>query len=329
MKKVLKVVSLLIGIIVVIILLVLAYLQITYPRSNPPEDIIIKTTAQRLQRGKYLSNHVAACIGCHSIRDWTKFAAPPKPETVGGGGDQIDERSGFPGTVVIKNITPAALESWSDGELIRAITCGVTREDEPLFPIMPFPDYNVLSREDLYSIIAYLKTLDRIKNNYPKTKLNFPINFIARTLPLQSYKPTQALSDSTGAIYGNYLSTIASCAGCHSQMNRGQYIEGMQYAGGREFKISSGVVRSSNITPSNDLGIGRWTKEMFIRRFKNLETESASNFRVGSQDFNTPMPWTQYAGMTEKDLGAIFEYLRTLEPVENQVVKWTPAHVTK
>src|SRR5690606_28300321 len=38
----------------------------------------------------------------------------------------------------------------------------------------------------------------------------------------------------------------------------------------------------------------------------------------------TIMPWTLYAGMTEEDLGAIYDYLRTIAPVKNKVTKWTP-----
>jgi hypothetical protein len=31
------------------------------------------------------------------------------------------------------------------------------------------------------------------------------------------------------------------------------------------------------------------------------------------------MPWTFYAGMTDEDLGAIYDYLRTVPPVKNKV----------
>ena len=36
------------------------------------------------------------------------------------------------------------------------------------------------------------------------------------------------------------------------------------------------------------------------------------------------MPWKMYATMTEEDLGAIFEYLKSLPPIENKVEKFTP-----
>ena len=35
---------------------------------------------------------------------------------------------------------------------------------------------------------------------------------------------------------------------------------------------------------------------------------------------NTPMPWWEYAGMTREDLGAIYDYLRTVAPVRGEVV---------
>ena len=33
------------------------------------------------------------------------------------------------------------------------------------------------------------------------------------------------------------------------------------------------------------------------------------------------MPWSDYAGMTEDDLGAIYDYLRTVKPIKNRVVQ--------
>jgi len=36
------------------------------------------------------------------------------------------------------------------------------------------------------------------------------------------------------------------------------------------------------------------------------------------------MPWTMYGGMTDEDLGAIYEYLRTVPAVKNQVEKFIP-----
>ena len=46
---------------------------------------------------------------------------------------------------------------------------------------------------------------------------------------------------------------------------------------------------------------------------------------VGPGEFNSIMPWTMYAGMTEEDLSAIFVYLQNEASISNQVTKFSPA----
>jgi len=40
---------------------------------------------------------------------------------------------------------------------------------------------------------------------------------------------------------------------------------------------------------------------------------------------NTLMPWTKLGGMTTEDLGAIYEYLRTIPAVNHKVTTFIPA----
>ncbi|HMT12753.1 MAG TPA: cytochrome C, partial [Ignavibacteria bacterium] len=70
-------------------------------------------------------------------------------------------------------------------------------------------------------------------------------------------------------------------------------------------------------------GLGLWTKEQFIKRFKQCSDPAYSNTPYKPGDFQTIMPWTIYAGLTEEDLGAIYEYLRTIPAVKNQVEKFS------
>jgi hypothetical protein len=35
------------------------------------------------------------------------------------------------------------------------------------------------------------------------------------------------------------------------------------------------------------------------------------------------MPWTMYAGMSDDDLGAMYDYLRTVRPVSHAVARFT------
>lgn len=45
---------------------------------------------------------------------------------------------------------------------------------------------------------------------------------------------------------------------------------------------------------------------------------------VNPGEFNSIMPWTMYAHMEEEDLKAIFAYLKTVDPIENIVERFTP-----
>ena len=325
MKKFFKVLGILVGIVILLIIAGYIYFNAAFPKVDPPKDIKVEATPERIARGEYLANHVTVCIGCHSERDWTKFAGPIKPGTEGSGGEVFDEKIGFPGTVTTKNLTPANLGSWSDGEVIRAITCGVTKDNKALFPMMPYFNYNQMTEEDLLSIVAYIRTLEPQEKEIPETKLNFPLNLLVKTMPIQSYTPATEVDTSNSVEYGKYLVTLASCSDCHTQSEKGEPLPGMYLAGGQSFNFPGGMVHSANITPDAETGIGNWTKEDFFNRFRFYNNEAAHNVPVNiEKDFNTPMPWLMYSGMTDEDLGAIYDYLRTVTPVKNRVDRFTP-----
>jgi hypothetical protein len=83
-------------------------------------------------------------------------------------------------------------------------------------------------------------------------------------------------------------------------------------------------VRSANLTPDQASGLGGWTRERFIAAFAAFRAPGAA-VHVAAGAFNTPMPWTAYAGISDADLGAIYDYLHALPAVANPVVKFSPA----
>jgi hypothetical protein len=122
--------------------------------------------------------------------------------------------------------------------------------------------------------------------------------------------------------YGEYIVNAAGCFDCHTRQEKGSYV-GEPFAGDFTFELPGGTLRSPNITP-HGTGIGGWTREQFIARFKQYADSSYTPQPVDMMkgDFQTLMPWMMYAGMTEADLGAMYDYLRTVKPVENSVVRW-------
>lgn len=324
MKKFFKILGYILGVLVLILLIGFIYFNSKYPNVDKPKNIKVEITPERIARGKYLAYNVVGCMDCHALRDWTKYAGPITPGTEGKGGDKFSREMGFPGNIYTKNITPAAISNWTDGELIRAITQGVNKKNEALFPLMPYLNFNHLSQEDLYSIVSFIRSLPPINNNIPERELDFPLNLIVRTMPLQTYTP--GMIDKKDPVnYGKYLVTIASCNECHTPAKEGEPLPGMMLAGGQEFNLPFGTIRTPNLTPDTETGIGKWTKEEFIDRFKSFDSDSARNISVKPDEFNTIMPWTFYGGMTREDLGAIYDYLRTIKPVHHQVNRFTPA----
>lgn len=327
MKRFLTAVGYAVGVVIIILLAGLTYFNMTYPRVEKAPEITINATPAAVARGKYLVNDVVGCFDCHSKRDWTKFSGPIIPGTQGEGGEVFNQKgAGVPGILYAPNITPAGIGSWTDGQIVRALTCGVDNKGHALFPIMPYKHLNEMSRTDIYSIVAYLRTLKPIKNRVPKGSLNFPMNLIVKTLPIYSYNPKPAPDTTDMVAYGKYLVNAADCADCHTQMtNNGQYVKGMMFAGGVPFQMSGGTARSANITPDSATGIGKWNVKEFISFFKAYASDSSANIHVTPSQYNTPMPMTSFAGMTDHDLSAIYAYLRTVKPVRNEVVNWTPA----
>lgn len=307
-----------------VVAILLSYVKFALPNVSAPENIKIEADAEMLQRGEYLANHVMLCTDCHSIRDWSKYGGPYDISKRGGGGEVFNREMGAPGEFYTKNLTPYHLADWTDGEIFRAVVAGVSKDGSPLFPIMPYENYRQLDREDLYAVIAYLRTLDPVENDVKESSADFPMNFIVHTIPQDAEVKNKRPLKSDTVAYGKYMFTAASCKDCHTQMDQGKPIEGMELAGGMEFTFPDGnTVRSANITPDTETGLGGWTKEAFIGRFRTFSDSTFTPKPLKEGQVNTVMPWIMYSGMTDEDLGAIYDYLRTVKPIKNEVEKFT------
>ena len=176
-------------------------------------------------------------------------------------------------------------------------------------------------------IIAYVRSIPSIDNPVPDSKANFPVNIIMNTMPQPAQH--QARPDKSDILaYGAYMTNASGCVECHTQIDKGVIIKEVSFAGGREFGFPDGsVLRSSNLTSDKQTGIGQWTEEMFVQKFKVYADSSYVPPQVGPGEFNSIMPWTMYGQMETDDLKAIYAYLKTVAPISNKVVKFTPGSV--
>ena len=74
-----------------------------------------------------------------------------------------------------------------------------------------------------------------------------------------------------------------------------------------------GVSYARNLTPETLTGTGIWTEDMFIKTIR-----TGRHWGV-ARPILPPMPWFNYAKMTDDDLKAVYAYLRSIPPIKNEV----------
>jgi mono/diheme cytochrome c family protein len=252
-----------------------------------------------VERGEYLVRGPAGCGNCHT---------PQTPK----GPDLSNELGGFliakePAFVAwASNITPGGrIANWSDDELAKAIREGIRPDGSVVGPPMPIGLYRGLSDDDLYSMVAFLRTVPASSIQTPASTYNFP-------LPPAYGPPVQTVSAPPRAVsveYGAYLAgPVAHCIECHTPMSKaGPKLETHLGAGGFEFHGPWGSSVSANLTPHED-GLADVTNA-------ELKIMITDGIRPDGSKMMPPMGYHHYAAMTEDDLDAVILYLRQLPPL--------------
>lgn len=79
-----------------------------------------------------------------------------------------------------------------------------------------------------------------------------------------------------------------------------------------------GISYAANLTPDEMTGMKVWTEDMFLaamREGRHMGT---------SRPILPPMPWQMIRNFNDEDLKAIFAFLQSLPPIENEVPLPTP-----
>src|SRR4051812_39249365 len=318
-KKAMKVAGLVLGGILCVGVAGASFMVFRKPAMAPPLDIKVEMTPERIARGKYIFT-LSDCNGCHSGRDFSRFGGPVIESQLGQG-VEFPKEMGLPGRIASRNITTdveTGIGGWTDGEKIRAIREGISRDGTMLFPMMPYTQFRNMSDEDVKSLVAYLNTLRPVKHNVPRSEVEFPVSALVKSAPQPAgFVPPPDHGDPVK--YGGYLVALAGCAGCHTQSEKGSPKPGLNLAGGERFTLPGVVVVSANITPDLQTGIGRWSERDFVDKFQGYrEYAEKGSPAVGPENF-TIMPWLEFSKLEESDLRAIYQFLRRQKPVYHAV----------
>lgn len=306
--------------------------------SAPPSDTqsdasvdadagpIHTATTGTVERGKYLVDHVLVCGVCHTPNgpdgkpDMTKYLA-------GSRSYDFTDKTGTVVTVNAENLTthnPEGLATWSDEQIRTAITVGIDDEHISLYPIMPYPEYSMLTRSDVDSIIQYLRTVPPNDNvvpaDYPYFDQDPPAPKVDESkVPHTTLPPSDP--NFAAAERGRYLAAVA-CLNCHTpQLSEDVPDLTKAFAGGKKYTFVRGAPEhtSTNITP-DATGLAGWSIDDIVAAIKQ-DVEKGTGRTLCSTH---PGGAGNYAGMTDGDARDIATYIHTLPPVANGPFKCLP-----
>jgi mono/diheme cytochrome c family protein len=121
---------------------------------------------------------------------------------------------------------------------------------------------------------------------------------------------------------GHYLANVVGCNDCHTPGYFYGAPDTTRLLSGSElgWKGPWGVSYARNLTPDPQTGIGPWTES-------DIVTAIRTGKRPDGRVLLPPMPWPDFAHLTDDDAMAIAKYLKSLPPVTHKVPDILPPTV--
>jgi mono/diheme cytochrome c family protein len=113
---------------------------------------------------------------------------------------------------------------------------------------------------------------------------------------------------------GIYLvNAVMACDGCHTPRGPGGFNMEKRFSGGSQtWDTPAYTVKGSNITPDRETGIGSWSAD-------DLKRSLTDGVRPNGVPLAPQMPYAFYKILTPGDLDAVVAYVRSVQPVRNEV----------
>lgn len=315
MKKILKVVGIIILFVIVGIGGFASFIAIRgIPKYEVKMPVIppVQSTPERVARGEKIASML--CFNCHMDNASQKLS-----------GKYMFEIPEF-GTINSRNITNDAevgIGKWSDSDLIYFIRTGINPHTGQYVPIY-MPKLIHISDEDMYSIVAYLRSdhseVQASKSELPPCDPSFLTKFLCTVAfkPFDFPKAPIMNPDTNNQLeWGKYLTLYQlECYACHSKsfqtlnMKEPEKSEGF-FGGGNTMTAPDGSkITSLNLTPDDETGLGRWTEQEFMNAVHNGIVPNGAALR---------QPMMPFIYLTPGEMKAIYAYLRTVPKLNNKV----------
>jgi mono/diheme cytochrome c family protein len=307
MKRVLKILGVILGIILIALIGFAAFLKFkslpNYDTEFPAPDLEVALTPERIELGRKLIDH--NCAGCHQ-----------------GNGRQLDgilfedeaALKAF-GTFYTPNITnhpEYGVGRYSDGELYRLLRTGIKKTGENMLPVMP--RFVIASDEDIYAMIAYLRSGEPLvaasDQQHPTWKPSLLakalLSFAIKPYPMKETYPETPLASDSLAMGAYLVNARFGCYFCHSASLESWDLEDPPktpgyLGGGTEFAMPDYTVVAPSLLMDGLSDVSKWSVDEFIAALKYGQREEKPAYLK---------PMHPYPLLDSTEVKAIYYYLQ-------------------
>ena len=247
---------------------------------QPP---LIPSDRASVARGRHLAEAIALCTECHQ--------------------NGLRGRNlGFP-SLVARVVAPNLTSGlggiggrYTAADWDRAIRHGIARDGRKLV-LMPSEYYASMTDSDFAALVAFLNALTPVDNDLPASRIGllgsaligsgrfqFPADLVNHADVGQN-----AVAKGVTPEYGSYLVTLGNCRSCHGPQLRG-------------------TANRLGPPPAPNLADGtrNWSADDFRKTIRSGRTPAGRNLDPQK------MPWPRLANLTDAELNAVFEYVRSI-----------------
>lgn len=311
MRKTLKILAWVLGIVVLVVAGLASYNSFAPLPTYDAETIEMNVPydSVHVARGERIAAMV--CVQCHRGENG-KLEGTPLPEP--------DFGQFYSGNIT--NHEKYGLGRYTDAQLVYLLRTGIKPDGTQAIPVMSrFPH---MSDDDIYSLVAFLRSdrpmVQASDKQWPPQQPNFLAKALVRTVfkpaPYPE-KPVEAPPVSDRVAYGRYMADyVLECYMCHSASFQTNDImnthesEGYYGGGNSLYDRQRTLIPSANLTMHKEYGIGAWTKEQF-----------GEAVRFGKRPDGRPLSevMPKFTIMTDDEVDAIWAYLQTVPVQDNKV----------
>jgi mono/diheme cytochrome c family protein len=295
--------------------------------TMPRPAIVASRDPAVIAHGEYVFNALAHCSTCHGGPKGPTRKRGDRFPMVGG----LIFHAGPFGTFVARNLTAdreTGVGAQSDADLARVVRSGVDHQGR----FLPFMKLAVgpIADEDLTALISYVRTFAPVRRQEEPEEWGLVGKYLAATKlkpETQVPPPYVAAAAEPSAARGAYLANgPAACRFCHTKHDAmaGFLETAPPFSGGdveRDGADPAYEFQAPNLTPDpGSSPLAAWDEATFLARF-----------RGGKVFRGTPMPWENFAEMTDADVRSLYRYFRSLPPIAviaaptHRPAGWKPA----